>query len=191
MLTQHYKAKITKVCDSNYTIIGNEQTFCDGKNWDRTLGTCQFTNLSSQTYCNFDSKALCGWSQDATHNVDWRWINKNIYAVGPKHDHTTGKQLEGYFLVIHGVNSIDATSARLISPIYDSKLSVDACFRFYYHMFGKKTGTIRVFIKPKSLSTERMLETEEYLIFEIQNTSKYVWREAVAQLNKTNEEFQV
>lgn len=178
-------------CETNYTLVGNEHAFCDGKNWDRTIGTCQLTNLEPETYCDFDSKSLCGWVQDKTHNIDWKWINRNIYNVGPHHDHTKMKPLEGFFLVMHGINSNYPLSARLISPIYDSKLSEEACLRFYYHMFGRKTGTIRIYLKPNSVTLDDMLDNEDLRIFEIKNTSKNVWREAVAMFNKTAEDFQV
>lgn len=178
-------------CNTNYTLIGNEKTFCDGKSWDRTIGTCQLTNIETETYCDFDSTTLCGWVQDKTHNIDWRWINRNIYNVGPRHDHTTGKAFEGYFMVIHGIGATYPLSARLISPMYDAKLSNDACFRFYYHMFGFKTGAIRVYLKPKSMSLDEMLDDENLRIIEIKKTSKNVWREAVAMFNKTIDDFQV
>lgn len=34
------------------------------------------------------------------------------------------------------------------SPIHSQSHSQNACFRFYYHMFGAYAGRLRVFVKP-------------------------------------------
>lgn len=66
--------------------------------------------------------------------------------------------LEGFFMVAEVTDILSSDAARLLSPIYEQKLSKDACFKFFYHMFGFSVGKLRVYIKPITLNLENILE---------------------------------
>lgn len=51
-------------------------------------------------------------------------------------------------MVAEATNSRSTQKSRLWSPVYTKNDSKDACFRFYYHMYGQKIGQLQVFIKP-------------------------------------------
>lgn len=51
-------------------------------------------------------------------------------------------------MVAEATNSRSTQRSRLLSPIYDHTESLDACFRFYYHMYGFAVGRLRVILKP-------------------------------------------
>lgn len=68
----------------------------------------------------------------------------------------TGEPLNGYYMVAEATNQHTAQKSRLYSPIYDALDSVNACFRFYYHMYGAIVGTLRVYVKPLSMKLHDM-----------------------------------
>ena len=47
-----------------------------------------------QTWCDFESPDLCGWTQDPHHNFDWSRRNfqtpSGNIGTGPSFDHTLG-----------------------------------------------------------------------------------------------------
>lgn len=55
-------------------------------------------------------------------------------------------------MVAEATNSRSTQKARLWSSVYNQSESVDACFRFYYHMYGSKIGRLRVLYKPIDVS---------------------------------------
>ncbi|KAJ6635387.1 hypothetical protein Bhyg_13972 [Pseudolycoriella hygida] len=73
-------------------ITGNNVTFCNGTNWDRSLGTCRETQASPVLICDFEVANICDWEADPTH--DFEWVRKNGYTsvkqlqTGPAHDNT-------------------------------------------------------------------------------------------------------
>lgn len=60
----------------------------------------------------------------------------------------TGKPLHGYYMVAEATSQRTSHKALLYSPSYSQSDSVNACFKFYYHMFGAVVGTLRVYVKP-------------------------------------------
>lgn len=54
-------------------------------------------------------------------------------------------------MVAEATNQNTANKARIYSPVYDPSDSLNACFRFYYHMYGFIVGTLRVYVKPLSV----------------------------------------
>lgn len=90
-------AKTEIFCKSGYEIVGNQLSFCDGDKWDRTIGSCEPSNDTISTSCDFESASICGWTHDKTS--DYKWTRKNgdtgPLRTGPRHDHTTGVPLEG------------------------------------------------------------------------------------------------
>lgn len=61
-------------------------------------------------------------------------------------------------MVAELTNVLPNDAARFISPIYNATSSKDACFRFFYHIFGLSAGTLRVYIKPVTVDLDDMLE---------------------------------
>lgn len=59
-------------------------------------------------------------------------------------------------MVAEATNRNTANKSRLYSPIYDSADSLNACFRFYYHMYGAIVGTLRVYVLPLSVKLHDM-----------------------------------
>lgn len=143
-------------CKPGYSLAGSQETFCDGTVWDRSLGSCRETQTSPVMSCDFEVSSICDWVPDPTH--DFEWIRKNGYAsvkqlqTGPAHDHTVGIPLEGHFMLATFANQLPSSVARLISPIYPANASQNACFSFYYHMYGATTGVLRVYVKPESVA---------------------------------------
>ncbi|XP_037548624.1 MAM domain-containing protein 2 [Nematolebias whitei] len=110
------------------------------------LGDCELTAglLSSPLpgHCDFEV-GFCGFSQDKQADVgDWhrrRGPTPTSYT-GPRGDHTTGL---GYFLYVEASPMLPGQNARLLSrPVRGTR--GPQCLRFYYHMYGSGTGTLRV-----------------------------------------------
>lgn len=59
-----------------------------------------------------------------------------------------GKPLEGHYMVAEATNSRSTQKSRLLSPIHPKADSENACFRFFYHMYGAGVGQLRVIVKP-------------------------------------------
>lgn len=152
-------------CRPGYSVAGSQETFCNGTTWDRSLGSCRETQASPAMACDFEVSTICGWEPDPTH--DFEWTRKNGYTsvkqtqTGPQHDNTVRIPLEGHFMLATFANQSPNSVARLISPLYPAAASKDACFRFYYHMYGAITGVLRIYIKPESLTIAEMLESEK------------------------------
>lgn len=54
-------------------------------------------------------------------------------------------------MVAQATNQLSTHVARLYSPIYSSADSMNACFRFYYHMYGAIVGRLRAILKPNDI----------------------------------------
>lgn len=61
-------------------------------------------------------------------------------------------------MVAEGTNTRTTQSTRLWSPMYTSSDSKDACFRFYYHMYGSKIGRLRVILKPYEMLLDDVVD---------------------------------
>lgn len=152
---QHHGASVSLFCKSGYQVVGNREAYCDGMEWDRTLGTCQAAETATRTECDFEATDACGWENDSDNNYDW--IRRNgfesfhSFVSGPTHDHTTGKPLTGHYMVAEAFGRRRSQFARLISPMYNETMSVNACFRMFSHMYGATVGELNVYIKPDSL----------------------------------------
>ncbi len=150
-------------CRPGYTVAGSHETFCNGTAWDRSLGSCRETQASPAMSCDFEVSTICDWEADSSHDFDW--VRKNGYTsvkqlqTGPSHDNTVGVPLEGHFMLATFASQLPHAVARLISPLYPAAASKDACFRFYYHMYGALTGVLRIYIKPESVTIQDMLDS--------------------------------
>ncbi|XP_063698157.1 uncharacterized protein LOC134829092 [Culicoides brevitarsis] len=192
---QHENAILTMFCHSGYQRVGSAQAYCDGENWDRPLGVCREISTSVQTSCDFEIDDLCGWTQDANHDFDWKRTNGvffgKVLSIGPKHDHTIGRPLEGYYMYLDMKDEDVGTKARLVSPTFNATQSENACFRLFYHMFGLSPGKLRVYAKPLSTEIMDAVTNDGYKFFETQGNQGNLWKEGFFQLPVFKEEFQI
>ncbi|XP_037046530.1 uncharacterized protein LOC119081600 [Bradysia coprophila] len=182
-------------CRPGYSVAGSQETFCNGTAWDRSLGSCRETQASPAMSCDFEVSSICGWEPDPTH--DFEWTRKNGYTsvkqtqTGPQHDHSVGIPLEGHFMLATFANQSPNSVARLLSPLYPASASKDACFRFYYHMYGAITGALRIYIKPESLTLAEMMESSKYLYMEKNGSYENAWLESVFEIDEYDQDFQI
>lgn len=105
--------------------------------------------------CDFETQDMCGWINDPEN--DYSWVRRDGFNTfqhivsGPSHDHTSGKPLQGYYMVAEQKTPTDGLRAQLLSPIYDKKLSENACLRLFYHMYGLTVGRLRVHAMPEDV----------------------------------------
>ncbi|CAH2060978.1 unnamed protein product, partial [Iphiclides podalirius] len=185
-------------CLPNHRMIGGSTIYCDGRKWNGTAPTCVDSKSSSPLKCDFEEPNLCGWVQDDLHDFDWKRLNRktpsSFLFTGPSFDHTYGQGGSGYYMYIESTSRLQNDTARLISPLYDRSLAKSGCFVFYYHMFGKTTGGLRVYQKPEIFSLDSLLKLsnkEKYILFEKWGNQGDVWYEAVLPLNDVYDNFQI
>ncbi|XP_070566390.1 MAM and LDL-receptor class A domain-containing protein 1-like [Ptychodera flava] len=91
--------------------------------------------------CDFET-GICDWSQVSTDDFDWTRFSGSTptAGTGPSGDHTTGS---GYYMYIEADSQLQGNKAQLIStPVIANQ---DACFHFWYHMYGSHMGTLTVY----------------------------------------------
>eukprot|EP00057_Strongylocentrotus_purpuratus_P009663 XP_011664137.1 PREDICTED: MAM domain-containing glycosylphosphatidylinositol anchor protein 2-like [Strongylocentrotus purpuratus] len=113
------------------------------------LSDCVFIHFSltvlAQFDCSFDN-GLCSWTQDASDYKDWTIQSgpTTTGGTGPSGDHTSG---DGQYLYVESSDPfIKYQSIRLISPQDQVQAGGTTCFEFFYHMYGKDTGELRVYV---------------------------------------------
>ncbi|XP_071104756.1 MAM domain-containing glycosylphosphatidylinositol anchor protein 2-like, partial [Haliotis cracherodii] len=59
------------------------------------------TPMPVSTSCNFETKAVCGYTQDKSDNFDWRWSTGSTASAvtGPNNDHTYGTPAGHYMYI--------------------------------------------------------------------------------------------
>ncbi|XP_058831525.1 MAM and LDL-receptor class A domain-containing protein 2-like [Topomyia yanbarensis] len=180
-------------CSSGYQVAGSAKTYCNGTHWDRPLGSCRETGIAVQTSCDFEVLDLCGWMNEATHDFDWKRsdgvVSPKALKTGPKYDHTTMTPLAGHFMMVDSAEQFTNETARMLSPVYSSNYSVNACFLFYYHMFGDSVGTLSVYVKPVSQPLDSMSNDDAY--YTISGNQRNVWNEGYFDLRQQSENFQI
>ncbi|XP_046571399.1 MAM and LDL-receptor class A domain-containing protein 1-like [Haliotis rubra] len=94
--------------------------------------------------CDFEAKAICGYTQDKTDKFDWTWTSHTTssYGTGPSNDHTYGTT-SGHYLYTEATNRANGDIARILSPTYHDSQAM--CVNFYYHMYGSMMGTFNVY----------------------------------------------
>ncbi|KAH3785219.1 hypothetical protein DPMN_163304 [Dreissena polymorpha] len=110
-------------------------------------------SAKTQTFCGFEDPGMCGFEQDnTTDQFDWTRIQGRTPSAntGPEADHTCGDS-NGYFMYIEASGRSKGHSARMWSPRYRGLQP--QCIEFYYHMYGRQTGTLTVY--------SRLLTSEE------------------------------
>ncbi|KAL4232405.1 hypothetical protein ACF0H5_009973 [Mactra antiquata] len=113
----------------------------------------------TQTYCGFEDPDLCGFIQEnGTDNFNWTRTQGRTPSAntGPSYDHTC-KDRNGHYMYIEASGQSKGNKARMKTPKYRGLNS--QCIEFFYHMYGRNTGTLTVLSK--------VLTSEEF---------KAVWR---------------
>lgn len=168
-------ASMSLHCLPDFELAGNKETYCNGTDWDRPLGTCRPASTAIRTECDFETVDYCGWENDLENSYDWKRRNGfasfDRFVSGPIHDHTTGKPLMGHYMVAEA-SKRNSKVARLVSPIYKRAMSVNACFRIFSHMYGATVGNLTVYIKPEHLSIDVVGEDQRLEEFEFLMRSK-------------------
>ncbi|CAK1595559.1 unnamed protein product [Parnassius mnemosyne] len=187
-------------CLPGHKMIGSSTIYCDGRRWNGTAPSCVDSTAPNPLSCDFEEPSLCGWTQDDLHDFDWKRLNKktpsSFLFTGPSYDHTLGKGGSGYYMYIESTSRFENDTARLISPIFDGALAKNGCFVFFYHMFGKTTGGLRVYEKPENYALDSLLslpsnEKQKYILFEKWGNQGDVWYDAVLQLTDFSDNFQI
>lgn len=192
---ENNKIMATLRCRSDYILKGASVAYCDGRDWDRALGTCHMSSLLDNLSCDFESEDICGWSHD--ENADFRWTRGSGQPMtirqrtGPRTDHTVGKLHEGHYMLMESFEHEDGDRAHLFSPIYSAAKSKDACYRFFYHMYGLLVGTLRVYVKPVTVDMDDVLENPKYRFFEKKGNQRNLWHEAQFNIEEMTESFQI
>lgn len=148
-------------CKPGYILAGSGQTHCDGSSWDHALGTCRQVSVGPSTWCDFETNDLCGWTVDPTNDFEWKrrngFVDSSRLRIGPRHDNTIQRPLEGHYMVTESSSQLLNKAARLVSPLYPANLSVHTCVRLYYYMYGYMLGRLRVYMKPESVPIAAVL----------------------------------
>ncbi|XP_022096405.1 MAM and LDL-receptor class A domain-containing protein 1-like [Acanthaster planci] len=130
-------------------IVGNsyegDQALDDIRVYD---GECEATH-----FCEFQDPNLCGYKQDTKDDFDWTH-NKGptpSFYTGPTADYSYGTP-EGYYMYIECSPPRPNDIARLISPVFVPDQSTkDACWTFFFHMYGADIGTLKVLMRDQNL----------------------------------------
>ncbi|XP_050080253.1 zonadhesin-like [Anopheles maculipalpis] len=190
VLYEMNKASAWLSCFDGTELAGSRNTYCNGTHWDRPLGVCRRTGQSTATACDFEAESLCGWSNDALHDFDWKrsdgTLNPRALRTGPKYDHTTMQPKAGHFMIVDSGEQLTNDTARFISPMFEPELSIGACFQFYYHMYGESVGTLNVYVKPM---TSDLYDVKP--VFVLQGNQKNIWHEGHVEVAQQTERFQI
>ncbi|KAL1395081.1 hypothetical protein pipiens_011501 [Culex pipiens pipiens] len=190
---EYGRAAVMLFCSTGYQIAGSSKAYCNGTHWDRTLGSCRETGIAVQTSCDFEVMDYCGWTNEATHDFDWKRsdgvVSPKALKTGPKYDHTTMVPLAGHFLMVDSAVQLTNETARLLSPLYPANYSRSACFQFFYHMYGDQIGSLTVYMKPSSVSLDSL--TAEDVLFHRDTNQGNMWNEGFFKLNEQSDSFQI
>jgi hypothetical protein len=98
-------------------------------------------------------------------------------------------------MYIESSSSKENDKARLLSPLYPGELSKNGCFSFFYHMYGRTTGTLRVFQRPESVDFNTIADDprliRQYALFSKSGNQGNSWKPGFFELNEYNENFEV
>lgn len=96
-------------------------------------------------------------------------------------------------MYIESTSRLENDTARLISPLYGGNYSQNACFVFYYHMYGRTTGSLRVYVHPENVDIKKVMEdtTMAYKRFEKRGNQGKLWLQGFFDLVPMETNFQV
>lgn len=81
--------------------------------------------------------------------------------------------------------------ARLISPVYNSSHSVNACLRLWYFMHGAAVETLTIHHKTESTEMDSIIESFDFVLWNVTHESFDGWKEAFAHIPFSHESFQI
>lgn len=195
VMKSHKSAWLQVFCLPGYNLVGSSFLYCNGVRWNGTTPSCAATKEAQKLSCDFEDSDLCGWTQDEFHDFDWKRINKktpsSFLFTGPSFDHTYGAGKLGYYMYIESTSRAENQSARLLSPMYDGDITDDACFVFYYHMYGESIGGLRVYQKPETFPLHLLDYGNHYKLFERWGSLNDFWYSSVTPLKKMTVPFQI
>ncbi|CAH1791155.1 unnamed protein product [Owenia fusiformis] len=129
-------------------------------------------DLPASASCSFED-GMCGWKHvtadsDEKDQRQFNWTRHQgktpSEKTGPSFDHTYGNET-GYYMYIETSDQKMGAIAQLETPRFppppkeathpDSYYSRSCQVRFYYHMFGKHTAALEVFVHTNLDNTER------------------------------------
>ncbi|XP_041944947.1 MAM and LDL-receptor class A domain-containing protein 2 isoform X2 [Alosa sapidissima] len=111
-------------------------------NCDTLYQPPDLTDLS----CSFD-QGLCAWVQGAADDLDWQRRSgpTDTANTGPGGDHTSG---QGHYVYLESSHpSKPGDMAQLNSPLVPPVGQYGYCLTVWYHMFGARVGSLKVFVK--------------------------------------------
>lgn len=134
-------------CGNGYCIGSDRQ--CDFVNdcgdWsDESSDVCQGNNTGS---CNFE-KSFCSWTNVYVGDTfDWIPFSGRTPSgwTGPMADHTLQNETGRYLHIEASSPRKEGDTAQLRSPLLKAiPQTVDCRLRFFYHMYGKDIGTLKL-----------------------------------------------
>lgn len=104
------------------------------------------------TVCDFED-GLCGYTQDKSDQFDWTLHTgrTNSNRTGPSADHTFQTNEGTYIYIESSLPRHQNDKARLDSPVYPP--TSGSCLNFYYNMYGRNVGALKVYIRPAGITT--------------------------------------
>lgn len=64
-------------------------------------------------------------------------------------------------MIAEATNSRPSQRSRLLSPIYNQSDSENACFHFYYYMYGQNVGRLRIIIKSVDDEMDEVVDNQQ------------------------------
>ncbi|XP_056017904.1 MAM and LDL-receptor class A domain-containing protein 2-like isoform X2 [Ostrea edulis] len=143
--------------DASDMLVGPRRRFCklDGK-WSGFQPQCLNPKAGFIHYCSFDSKTVCGWTQDPHNSAVGNWIlndkETETENTGPTLDHTT-EDHTGYYIYMESSYRTKGDRTRLISPVFNILNNTGLmCLQLYYHMHGETMGSLNIYIQNERLT---------------------------------------
>ncbi|CAH1782824.1 unnamed protein product [Owenia fusiformis] len=132
-------------------------------------------NSKTTSFCGFEDPGICGFTQErnGTDSLDWWRRSKATPSAltGPSTDQTCNSP-KGYYLYIEASARGRGQKARVMSPKYYGYGA--QCFEFYFHMYGRNTGTLNVFTR----GTDQVEASEPVPVWRAYGNQGDVWTKA-------------
>ncbi|XP_068678144.1 MAM and LDL-receptor class A domain-containing protein 1-like isoform X2 [Montipora foliosa] len=130
--------------------------------------------------CDFeDNNAhFCKWANIRGDHFDWtrRKGRTPSVSTGPSFDHTKGSGKAGYYIYTEASNPRRRGDIALLFVKLEGK---SFCMRFWYHMFGREVGSLKIMRITKSLTDDKIPAFEDF-----KRTAKVEWEKSSDQGNR-------
>ncbi|KAL5006371.1 hypothetical protein ScPMuIL_015177 [Solemya velum] len=173
--TQEPQLNGTFTCSAEKKVIKQTQVCdfmadCDSEEDEMNCGTCDF------------ELNMCSWRDQSSGKLKWS-SGSNVSTVngGPLYDHTTGIT-SGHYVYLNSNNGSSLTGgAMLTGPLLQASSST-CQLQFWYYMYGKNAGTLKVMIEESSVETE---------VWEKIGSQADKWIRAVVDIGRVHRPFTV